>query len=64
MNQATLESTWNGTFTSSSSDSSQYTVIPDDWMQAIAPNQTRNVGFCANKTGSDYQPQNLVAEQL
>ena len=64
LRQAAIESTWNGTFTRSSSNASEYTVTPDDWIRVIAPNQTREVGFCANKTGTDYKPQNVKAEQF
>ncbi|MGH8002059.1 MAG: glycosyl hydrolase family 18 protein [Brasilonema sp.] len=64
LDQAAIESTWNGTFTRSSSNASEYTVTPDDWIRVITPNQTREVGFCANKTGTNYKPQNVTTEQL
>ncbi|GAA6616168.1 cellulose binding domain-containing protein [Scytonema sp. NUACC26] len=64
LKQAVIESTWNATFTPSSGNASEYIVTPDDWIKVIAVNQTREVGFCANKTGNDYKPQNVTAEQL
>ncbi|NES81413.1 MAG: cellulase family glycosylhydrolase [Moorea sp. SIO2B7] len=61
MNQAAINNSWNGYFTS---QGSQYVVIPLDWARIIEPNQSRNLGFCANKLGSDYQPGEVSAYGL
>ncbi|MCA1994714.1 MAG: cellulase family glycosylhydrolase [Coleofasciculus sp. S288] len=56
MNQAAINNSWNGTF---QPQGSQYVVTPLDWGRAIEPGQSQELGFCANKLGSDYQPQQL-----
>lgn len=56
MNQAAINNTWNGNFRP---QGSQYLVTPMDWGRIIEPGQSRELGFCANKLGSDYQPQQL-----
>ncbi|MBE9126831.1 MULTISPECIES: cellulase family glycosylhydrolase [unclassified Coleofasciculus] len=58
MNQATINESWNGNF---KRQGSQYTGTPLDWGRVIEPGQSRELGFCANKQGSDYQPQQLSA---
>ncbi|HEY9649515.1 MAG TPA: cellulose binding domain-containing protein, partial [Coleofasciculaceae cyanobacterium] len=58
MNQATINNSWNGSF---QPQGSQYVVTPADWGRVIEPGQTRELGFCANKLGSDYQPRQLSA---
>lgn len=58
MNQAAINNSWNGNF---QSQGSQYVVTPADWGRVIEPGQTRELGFCANKLGSDYQPRQLSA---
>jgi len=56
MSQADLKSNWNGRF---ERQGNQYTVTPPDWALTMQPNQTVNLGFCADKRGSDYQPQQV-----
>jgi hypothetical protein len=34
----------------------RYIVMPPDWARVLQPNQTIDMGFCANKLGADYQP--------
>lgn len=53
MNQADINNSWNGVF---SRQGTQYTVSPPSWGRALEPDQTIDMGFCANKQGSDYQP--------
>ncbi|NJM70883.1 MAG: cellulase family glycosylhydrolase [Scytonema sp. RU_4_4] len=54
MKQAAMNNSWNGNF--KPQEATQYVVTPLDWERIIEPNQVRNLGFCANKFGSDYQP--------
>ena len=61
MNQAAINNSWNGNFRS---QGSQYVVTPMDWGRVIEPGQTRELGFCANKLGSDYQPQQVSVATL
>ncbi len=58
MNQATINNSWNGNF---QSQGSQYQVSPLDWGRVIKPGESRELGFCTNKLGSDYQPRQLFA---
>ncbi len=58
MNQAAIKNSWNGNF---KSQDSQYVVTPLDWGRVIEPGQSRELGFCANKLGSDYQPRQVSA---
>lgn len=58
MNQAAIDNSWNGNF---KANGSQYFVTPMDWGREINPGQSRDLGFCANKLGSDYQPQEVSA---
>ena len=53
MNQAAINNSWNGNF---KPQGSQYVVTPMDWGRGIDPGQSREMGFCANKLGFDYQP--------
>jgi endoglucanase len=57
MNQAAINNSWNGNFLP---QGSQYVVTPMDWGRVIEPGQSRELGFCANKLGSDYQPRQLT----
>ena len=57
MNQAAINNSWNGNFTP---QGSKYVVTPLDWGQVIEPGQSREIGFCANKLGSDYQPRQIT----
>ncbi|MGB7443397.1 MAG: cellulase family glycosylhydrolase [Coleofasciculaceae cyanobacterium] len=59
MEQAAINNTWNGNFQSLGS---QYTVTPPDWGKVIEPGQSRELGFCANKLGTNYQPKRLQVE--
>lgn len=54
MNQAAIDNSWNGIF---KANGSQYFVTPMEWGRVIEPGQSRDLGFCANKLGTDYQPQ-------
>ncbi|MGQ4648976.1 cellulase family glycosylhydrolase [Lyngbya aestuarii] len=56
MNQAAINNTWNANFRP---QGSQYVVTPMDWGKVIEPGQSRELGFCANKLGSDYQPRSV-----
>ena len=56
MNQAAINNSWNGNF---KPQGSNYVVTPLDWGQVIEPGQSREIGFCANKLGSDYQPRQI-----
>ncbi len=56
MNQATINNSWNGTF---NRQGNQYRVTPPDWARSLSPGQTLDLGFCASKQGSDYQPQQI-----
>ncbi|MEO8892379.1 MAG: cellulose binding domain-containing protein, partial [Coleofasciculaceae cyanobacterium] len=57
MNQAAINNTWNGKF---QPQGSQYVVTPMDWGRVIDPGQSREIGFCANKLGADYQPREVI----
>ncbi|MEM7713444.1 MAG: cellulase family glycosylhydrolase [Cyanobacteria bacterium P01_A01_bin.68] len=56
MNQAKINNSWNANF---KSNKNQYTVNPLNWGQTIKPNQVREIGFCADKLGTDYSPQQV-----
>ena len=56
MNQAAINNSWNGNF---KPQGSQYVVTPMDWGRVIEPRQSQDLGFCANKLGSDYQPRQI-----
>lgn len=58
MNQAAINNSWNGNFRP---QGSQYVVTPLDWGRRIEPGQSRELGFCANKLGNDYRPQQVSA---
>ena len=59
MNQTKINNSWNADF--KQQGAIQYLVTPLDWGKTIEPNQVRDTGFCANKLGSDYQPQQITA---
>ncbi|NEO03930.1 MAG: glycoside hydrolase, partial [Moorea sp. SIO3I7] len=65
MNQAAINNSWNGNFQPRNRENSQsskdYVVTPLDWGGLIEPGQSRHLGFCANKLGSDYKPQQMYA---
>lgn len=54
MKQAAIANSWNGNF--NKKGETQYLVTPLDWERVIEPNQQRDMGFCANKLGSDFAP--------
>ncbi|WP_256973651.1 cellulose binding domain-containing protein [Nostoc sp. T09] len=53
LNQARINNSWNANF--QQQGTTQYLVTPLDWGRVIEPHQSRDIGFCANKLGSDYQ---------
>ncbi|RYZ04574.1 MAG: hypothetical protein EOO73_23345 [Myxococcales bacterium] len=55
LNQSTLSSGWNGTFTSAGG--SLYDVTAAAWNATILPGQFTTASFCANKTGASFTPQ-------
>ena len=57
MNQAAINNSWNGTF---KPQGTQYVAMPMDWGRVIEPGQSRELGFCANKLGTDYQPRQVT----
>jgi len=57
MNQAAINNSWNGNF---KPQGSQYVATPMDWGRVIDPGQSREIGFCANKLGADYQPREVI----
>ncbi|MBD1909231.1 cellulase family glycosylhydrolase [Leptolyngbya sp. FACHB-16] len=61
MNQATINNSWNGTFNRQGSD---YTVEAPDWGRTLERDRSVDMGFCANKTGSDYQPRQVRVELM
>ncbi len=61
MNQAKIKNSWNADFKQSIG---QYTVTPYDWGKTIQPNQVRDVGFCSEKLGSDYSPQQIKLQVM
>jgi endoglucanase len=62
MNQAKINNFWNADF--KQQEAIQYLATPLDWGKTIEPNQVRDTGFCANKLGSDYQPQQIAAVSI
>ncbi|KYC38515.1 glycoside hydrolase [Scytonema hofmannii PCC 7110] len=60
MKQAAINNSWNGNF--QPQGTARYLATPLDWGRVIEPNQVREVGFCANKLGLDYQPTNVKVE--
>ncbi len=60
MNQAEIDTSWNGTFTKQPTpQGAQYTVLPPAWARTLQPQQTISLGFCAKKLGADYQPKQI-----
>lgn len=62
MNQASIYNSWNADF--KQKNNNEYLVNPADWGQTIDPNQVRDIGFCANKLGEDYQPKNIQVQPV
>ncbi len=56
MQDAKIDRSWNGNYDKGQSNS--YTITPDGWGQTIQPKQTIDLGFCAQKTGKNYRPEN------
>lgn len=54
MNQAAINNSWNANFKPVAAR--QYVATPMDWGRQLMPNQTQEIGFCANKLGEDYRP--------
>ncbi|MEM7578641.1 MAG: cellulase family glycosylhydrolase [Cyanobacteria bacterium P01_A01_bin.80] len=61
MNQAKINNSWNANF---KPEKTQYIVTPFDWGQTIKPNQVREIGFCADKLGTDYSPQQVKVQAI
>jgi endoglucanase len=59
MADALIDNSWGGRFDRQGSD---YTVKPFDWGRSLYPDQTVDLGFCATKEGSDYQPQQVILQ--
>lgn len=60
-NQATITQAWGGNFLP---QGTQYLVKPESGGEVIQPNQAVEVGYCANKLGSNYKPTQLSAIAL
>ncbi|MGD1910721.1 MAG: cellulase family glycosylhydrolase [Rivularia sp. (in: cyanobacteria)] len=56
MNQAKIKNSWNADFKQARD---KYTVTPLESVRIIQPKQVRDVGFCAEKLGSDFSPQQV-----
>lgn len=53
MNEAKINKSWNANFRQEGE--THYIVTPLDWGVVIEPNQSRDIGFCGNKLGLEYQ---------
>ncbi|MEO1375864.1 MAG: cellulose binding domain-containing protein, partial [Cyanobacteria bacterium J06635_10] len=53
---AKIKNSWNADFKQSRD---KYTVTPLESLRIIQPKQVRDVGFCAEKLGSDFSPQQV-----
>ncbi|MEM9923054.1 MAG: cellulase family glycosylhydrolase [Cyanobacteria bacterium P01_D01_bin.50] len=56
MNQAKIKNSWNADFNEARD---KYTVTPLESVRIIQPKQVRDIGFCAEKLGSDFSPQQV-----
>lgn len=56
MADAVIDNSWGGQF---DRQGIAYTVEPLDWGRSLYPAQTVDLGFCATKKGSDYQPRQV-----
>ncbi|MCY7285351.1 MAG: cellulase family glycosylhydrolase [Cyanobacteria bacterium CAN_BIN43] len=56
MADAVIDNSWGGRF---DRQGIAYTVEPLDWGRSLYPDQTVDLGFCATKKGSDYQPRQV-----
>jgi len=61
MKQATINNSWNANF---KQRDLEYIATPLDWGRVIEPNQVRDIGFCANKQGDDYQPTQIEIKRV
>ena len=61
MKQAKIKNSWNANFKQAQD---KYTVTPLDWGRIIKPNQVTDVGFCAEKIGSDFSPQQVKVQVI
>jgi endoglucanase len=59
MNQAAIANSWSGNFIQQSTG---YVATPLDWAKTLAPNQSTDMGFCANKSGTDYKPTQVTVK--
>jgi endoglucanase len=59
MADAVIDNSWGGRF---DRQGSSYTVEPMDWGRSLYPDQTVDLGFCATKEGSDYEPGRVTLE--
>jgi endoglucanase len=57
MKQGAIKDSWNANF--KQQGTTQYVVTPLDWSRVIEPEAVRDIGFCANKQGNDYQPRQV-----
>ncbi len=53
LHESTMTSSWSANFTP---NGSRYSVTPLGWNSQIPSGSSWSVGFCANKTGTDYRP--------
>jgi mannose/cellobiose epimerase-like protein (N-acyl-D-glucosamine 2-epimerase family) len=53
LNQASIYTSWNGTFSGSGS---RETITPVGWNATVAPGAVQSFGYCANTTGSNSKP--------
>lgn len=60
-NQATITRAWGGNFLP---QGTKYVVMPETGGKVIQPNQAVEVGYCANKQGSNYKPTQVSATHL
>ncbi len=56
MGQAEIRQSWNGDF---ARQGTRYVVTLPSWAQTIYPQQAIHMGFCADKRGPNYQPQQV-----
>nr|WP_315871045.1 cellulase family glycosylhydrolase [Trichocoleus desertorum] len=59
MNEAAIANSWNGNFRKQSTG---YVATAPGWARVIAPNKTVEMGFCADKLGTDYKPTQVVVK--
>ncbi len=61
MSQSKITNSWNADF---KRQNNKYTVTPLDWGKVIQPKQVRDIGFCAEKLGTNYSPQQVRLEVM